>query len=165
MSSWRDFARKVEPTEPDAAISANSARSPSGEGSETPNGTNGTNGAASLPADLTAGLQRLKAMGVPRHARPEPWAESVKDALRLGEEGWASHALALGWSALDLFGGVIEPDGDPYADGLAVWLSGRKLLALTDDHAAAVDASGRRHFFKLPRAAGARLLWTLDRGR
>jgi hypothetical protein len=165
MGSWRDFAARVQPPDPDRANSAISAISSADAGSDAPNGTNGTNGTASLPADLSAGLTRLKTMPAPRGVRPEAWAESVRDAARIVDGGWAALALALGWQPLDLFGGVVEPDGDPYGDGLAVWLSGRKLMALTALGAAAIDANERRHFFALPRGSGARLLWVLGRGR
>lgn len=165
MTSWRDFARKLEPDGIDRAISANSAKSPV-DGLETaPNGTNGTNGTTSLPPDVTAGLARLAGMACPRDVDPAAWSETVRDAVVLAEEGWAYQALSLGWSPLDLFGAVTGRDDDPHADGLAVWLSGRKLRALSAIAATAVDAAGARHCFNRPRATGARLLWELGGGR
>lgn len=119
---------------------------------------------ASLPDELSDGLRRLGRMAPPRAVNAEAWSESVADGERIVSGGWAAQALALGWSALDLFGGIPEADGDPGADGLAVWLSGRKLALLSPDGAVAFDTVGRRHYFVLPRALGARLLWTMGHG-
>lgn len=165
MTSWRDFARKLEPDGNDRAISANSAKSPADALETAPNGTNGTNGTTSLPPDVVAGVARLAGMACPRDVDPTAWSETVRDAIALAEEGWAYQALSLGWSSLDLFGAVTGSDDDPHADGLAVWLSGRKLRAISAIAATAVDADGGRHCFNRPRAAGARLLWDLGGGR
>lgn len=156
MTSWRDFARKLEPDGNDRAISANSAKR---DRFDVPNGTNGTNGTTSLPPDVVAGVTRLGDMACPRDVDPAAWSETVRDAVALAEEGWAYQALSLGWTLLDLFGAVTGRDDDPHADGLAVWLSGRKLRAISAIAATAVDADGGRHCFNRPRAAGARLLW------
>lgn len=156
MAGWRDYAARKE-DEPDGhANSAISAKSP-------PNGANGTNGTASLPAHLIAGLDRLCGRPVPRGLCAEAWQESRENALALASQGWAGKALALGWSHLDLFGGAVS--GCHTADGLAVWLAGRELVALAESFAVAVDRHGNRHFFNRPRAPGARLLWTLGGGR
>lgn len=120
---------------------------------------------AGLAALAAVGVRSLDAKHPPRGADGMAWACAVRDALKLIDGGWADQALALGWSALDLFGGSIDPKGDPYSDGLAVWLSGRRLLALTDGRAVAVSKIGGRFYFNLPRSPGARLLWTLGRGR
>ena len=80
-------------------------------------------------------------------------------ALALAADGWAERALTLGWSPTDLFGGVTDAHGDPLANGLAVWLSGRKIALLTAGMAVATDAEGSRYFFHPPLAPSARLLW------
>lgn len=165
MTSWRDFARKLEPDGSERANSAISANSPPDEPETGPNGTNGTNGTATLPVDVAAGIARLRDMACPRGVGPAAWGETVRDALMVAEEGWAHQALSLGWSALDLFGAVTGKNDDPRADGLAVWLSGRKLRAISAIAATAVDAAGVRFCFNRPRAAGARLLWELGGGR
>lgn len=164
MASWRDFARKEDEHPAGRANSANSAISPALTAVEAPNGTNGTNGAG-LTSVIAAGLKRLDTMGVPKGGDPRAWRLAVKDAAALVAEGFAVQALCLGWSPLDLFGGQLAKSGDPYADGLAVWLQGRRVVALTDAHAIATDANGGRHFFNRPRAPGSTLLWALGRGR
>lgn len=145
--SWRDYAS------PAPAVCANGAKSPE----SSPTGRNGTNGTA-LPPALAAGLVRLSGMAVPSGCDPERWVVARNDAARLVSDGWAALALRLGWSALDLFGAAWgEADGE--ADGLAVWLDGRTLRALSDDFAVVVSEGGGRSYFNRPREPGACLLW------
>jgi hypothetical protein len=115
-----------------------------------------------LPADCVNGLSRLQSMPRPRLLRPDRWPAAVSNALLLARDGWAAKALALGWTDLDLFGAVPDADGDPAGDGLAVWLAGRKLLALTADYAVADDPRGRSYFNRRE-VAGTALLWTLSK--
>lgn len=99
-----------------------------------------------LPADLAKNLHRLKLMTAPRRLqRFEMWQAVVMDALRLAADGWASRALALGWTPIDLFGTGRE-DSHDYS-GLAVWLEGRTLLLLEADVAVARTQAGRRAYF------------------
>lgn len=112
-----------------------------------------------------AGVRSLDPKRPPRGARPEAWALSVRDAKRLLEDGWAEQAASLGWTPLDLFGGCLDPGGDSQCDGLAVWLQGRRVVALSDKLAIARSRNGSRSYFSLPRAPGARLLWALGGGR
>ncbi len=114
-----------------------------------------------LPSDLRAGLIALRSMQAPRKVNVSHWRLAVSDALRLAGEGWVAKALALGWSPLDLLGAVADPGGDLYSDGLAVWLEGRPLLALTDEYAVADDGNGGRSYFNRMVRSGACLLWDL----
>jgi hypothetical protein len=111
---------------------------------------------SALPPSITMGLHRLVGP-VPRLVRDDTvWREIVADARRLAADGWAASALALGWSALDLFG------HSDRRDGLAVWLRGRTLVLLDELTAVVIDGSGRAQFTRdrggMP---GARLLWEL----
>ena len=158
--SWRDLLPKVlAEREAQAVSSVSSVSSDNGEESR-PNGPNGANGA---PAAIIAGLQRLRAMRCPVGADKVVWRRVSKDALRLLDEGWAAKAMALGWSDLDLFGAVPDPAGDPYSDGLAIWMKGRPLLALTAEYAVADDDNGGRSYFNRMVRSGACLLWDLKR--
>lgn len=113
-----------------------------------------------LPESIKAGLARLNSMPAPRTVKADSWAVVVRDALRIADEGWAGKALALGWTPLDLFGAVTDPDGDLCSDGLAVWLAGRKITALLVGCIAVEDGAGRAYFYRHEQN-GARLLWEL----
>jgi hypothetical protein len=65
----------------------------------------------------------------------------------------------LGWSDLDLYGAATSDDE---GDGLAVWLRGRRLLAITKDFASAEIAGGRAYFNRAKRQGGV-LLWEVAR--
>ena len=113
-----------------------------------------------MPSAISSGLATLKSMAAPRLQRPGQWPLVVSDALGLARDGWAAKALALGWTPLDLFGAVTDAAGDPYSDGLAVWLAGRKLVAMTATCATVVDGADR-YFYNRREQVGARLLWEL----
>jgi len=125
--------------------------SPKGETHET-----------SLPDNVASGLRRLKVMRAPRILRPDAWPIAVAGAAYLGKSGRAAKALALGWSPLDLFGAVTERDGYDDADGLAVWLGGRPVLAICATYASVGDGTGRAYFNRCNRL-GTTLLWEIGR--
>lgn len=120
------------------------------------------NNGTSLPDDLVAGVARLKRMRAPRLLTPDAWPIAVSDASYLAGSGWAAKALALRWSPLNLFGAVTDAEGDPYGEGLAVWLAGRRVLAITAT-CATVEDGGDRHFYNRRAQVGAKLLWEIDR--
>lgn len=94
-----------------------------------------------LPDDLANALRRLETMPPPRKLeRAANWRGVVVDAMTLARDRWAAKALALGWTAGDLFG--IGPRDDWDFQGLAVWLDGRRIVMLGDKRAIAADASG-----------------------
>lgn len=146
--SWRDYASSPRD------ISDISDVSPAA----TATVANVTN-VAGLPPLVRIGLAKLREMAVPTGCNPEGWPRLVADALRLASEGRAQQALALGWSDLDLYGAATSDDEQ---DGLAAWLRGRRLLAITKDFASAEIAGGRAYFNRSTRNAG-QLLWDLGR--
>ena len=158
MGKWMDLAAKLEAVSDVGDNRDNRDNSP-------PNVPNVPNVPLLLPPDVASGLALFEAMPAPKLCNANAWPDVVQDALGLVQHGWVAKAIALGWSPLDLFGGQLSQSGDPHADGLAVWLQGRRVLALTSDHAVATDANGGRHFFNRPRAPGSTLLWALGRGR
>lgn len=119
MGKWADLAREMG----DCANSANSANSP-------PIGTNGTNGTGQTPTgarskELIAildGVDRLRAMSLPRGMPPTVWRTYVADARWLAHHGVAAEALSQGWTALDLFG----ISRDEQWQCLAAWVGGRR---------------------------------------
>ena len=117
-----------------------------------------------LPEHLAAALQRLRSRSAPRGVNPAAWSEVVADAARLARDGWAAQALALGWSDLDLFGAVADAEGDPSADGLAVKLGGRRVLAMCETFATIAGPDGGRCWHYRGNNEGAVLLWELGHG-
>ena len=115
-----------------------------------------------LPAACADGLRRLGSMPAPRLLYPDRWPLVVTDALGLARNGWAAKALALGWSLLDLFGAVTDRGGYADADGLAVWLEGRPVLAISDTYASVGNGTGRAYFNRSNRL-GTTLLWEIGR--
>ena len=122
-------------------------------------------GTSELPPEIEVGLAWLGRSRCPRDLNPTRWPSTVADAVRLGSDGWAAKAIALGWSDLDLFGVVVARDGDPDADGLAVKLGGRRLLALCGTFATVDPGAGGRLYLHRCNNDGARLLWTPGLGR
>lgn len=121
------------------------------------------NSGTSLPDDLAAGVARLKKMRAPRLLLPDRWPIAVADASYLAQSGWAAKALALGWYPLDLFGAVTDATGDPDADGLAVKLGGRRILAICGTFATVDGDRGGRIYLHRGNNDGAQLLWNLGR--
>jgi len=125
MGKWSDLAREMG----DCANSAISADSP-------PIGTNGTNGRGQAPTGERAkeliaildGVDRLKAIKLPRGIPPTVWRTYVTDARWIAHHGVAAEALSQGWSMLDLFG----VSRDEQWQCLAAWIGGRR-----DEHARA----------------------------
>lgn len=146
MAGWRDFAVRREPEPVCRANSADRANSP-------PNGTIGTSGTVSH-SKAAAALARLEGLACPSSCDPSAWGRMVADARSLVLGGWASKAMDLGWSEVDLFGIAKGQDGCP---GLAAWLRGDELAALSHTWAAVrLPHAGRRYF---NRPVGAVLPW------
>jgi hypothetical protein len=120
---------------------------------------------ASLPPSVVEGLAQLANAPAPRLIVPDAWPVAVADALRIASDGWADKAFALGWSELDLFGAVPDREGDPDADGLAVKLGGRTILALCANFATVTSGGTVRAYLHRGNNDGAVLMWALGRGR
>ena len=90
----------------------------------------------SLPDDVVAGVQRLRTMRPPRLLTPGLWPRVISDAIDLVDTGWASKALALGWSPLDLFGAVSHTGRSGAGHGAAGRTQGhrRSGRSRTSDH-------------------------------
>jgi hypothetical protein len=77
------------------------------------------------------------------------WATFIDDGGRFLASGWADRAVALGWTALDLFGcDHIKPYARIDRMGLLWLLHGQDLLALTADAAAISTPSGSSLIFR-----------------
>ena len=159
MGKWLDLAAKLEADGGDNRdIRDNSP-------SIGPNVPNVPNVPASLSPSIAEGLARLANSAAPRLIVPDAWPVAVADALRLASDGWAAKALALGWSELDLFGAVPDRNGDPDADGLAVKLGGRTILALCASFATVTTGGPARNYLHRGNNDGAVLMWALGHRR
>jgi len=116
-----------------------------------------------VPADWVQGVADLLAMP-PHPDWPEVgWKTLQEDALTFLKD-WAAQAHALGWGVLDLFGvHSVAPHARLDGMGLVPLLSGRPVLALTEDSAAIGAESGGTLTFRRHRAwpPGRCLVWEL----
>lgn len=159
MGKWLDLAARLEADGGDNRdVRDNSPAFP-------PNVPIVPNVPASLPPSVVEGLAQMANAPAPRLIVPDAWPVAVADALRLASDGWAEKALALGWSELDLFGAVPDRNGDPYADGLAVKLGGRSILALCASFATVTSGGTGRAYLYRGNNERAVLMWALGRGR
>lgn len=94
-----------------------------------------------LPDDLAAALRRLEGLPPPRKLEQAGnWSGVVGDAMTLARDRWAAKAMALGWTAADLFG--VGPRTDWGFQGLAVWLYGRRIVMLDDSRVIVASKAG-----------------------
>jgi hypothetical protein len=100
-----------------------------------------------LESDLYRDISRLGSLPLPnRLQNADNWREVVKDAQRLAREGWASSALALGWTVADLYGIGAQDSWD--FEGLAVWLAGRPVVMLDERVCVAGEGASRGVFVR-----------------
>ena len=98
-----------------------------------------------LPPGIAVALERLQHTPGPWfRGDAAAWARVIDDAIALAVDGWAGKALALGWSAHDVFG--IGPRDSLDFAGLAVWLEGRTIVVLNADRAMVRDRGGMACF-------------------
>jgi hypothetical protein len=98
----------------------------------------------------------------PEYIEPDRWQQAVTDAQRF-LAAWGDKALALGWSADELFG-LHEPPARPHPSysrlsryeptGLLWLLEGRRVIALTAETAAIECRSGNIVTYRKHRKSG-----------
>lgn len=115
-------------------------------------GTGGTRDADRL----ARAVSRLPARKPNVAGTDSAWREIVADARRLVAEGWLNTALALGWTAHDLFG-VLDD-----REGLAVWLRGRAIILIDEDGAVAHYPDQPADLYRRRDLLGAKLLWEIN---
>jgi hypothetical protein len=112
-----------------------------------------TSGKTISPSDLTivagAALAQLRPDDPPCDIPHPRWATFIDDSGRLLASGWVDRAVALGWTALDLFGcDRIKPYARIDRMGLLWLLHGQDLLALSADAAAISTPAGSSLTFR-----------------
>jgi hypothetical protein len=99
-----------------------------------------------LPRQIAEALARLDTMPLPDGFAIAQWQEVIDRAARLADE-WSARALALGWTAEDLFG--FDPAAGDGTRGLAFSLArGDQVLSMSGTLAFIEDASGARRAFR-----------------
>lgn len=146
MASWRELA---------AAAAAKAPERP-----ET-----ATRDDWGLKPALADALRRLEALPPPAKVSSlDAWHRVVADALSLARDGWASNAIALGWTAADLYG--IGPRDSNEWDALATWLQGRRVAVLTEWSARTeCGDTFYREAYMRPNSPRIRPVWLWDFGR
>jgi hypothetical protein len=109
-------------------------------------------------------LTEFSARVCPPGIKPAYWDELVNEALLVSRE-WGAKALAVGWSALDLFGCNPDPlarrvDRDGLVKSVVEMRCAAMILGMDDDTATLRGPNGStlRHYRKL-RAIGSVPLW------
>jgi hypothetical protein len=109
-------------------------------------------------------LARLDPAKPPCDISPKRWLRFIDDCARFLDDGWATHAEALGWGPLDLFGcDRTKPFARLDRAGLLWLIDGGKLLAVTGATAAlSAPGGGRLTFYRRHLETGGVLAWELD---
>ena len=119
---------------------------------------------AGLPQEIADGVRAILTADRAQRIPPQRWPQVQHDAARLVQGGWLERALALGWSAADLFG--CDQRAPWYRldrSGLVLLTGGREVVELTADIAALRTSTGSvLRFRRRPPAQPAlALLWEL----
>ena len=119
---------------------------------------------AGLPREISEGVHAIlsaeRAQGIP----PQRWPRVQGDAARLVEGGWLERALALGWTAADLFGcDQRAPWHRLDRAGLVLLTGGHEVIELTEEVAALRTSTGSVLRFRRrpPARPPVALLWEL----
>ena len=119
---------------------------------------------AGLPQEIADGVHAILSADGAHGIPPQRWPQVQRDAARLVEGGWAQQALALGWTAADLFGcDQRAPWHRLDRSGLVLLTGGHEIVELTAEVAALRTSTGsvlrfRRRPSARPPVA---LLWEL----
>jgi hypothetical protein len=119
---------------------------------------------AGLPREIADGVRAVLSADGARGIPPQRWPRVQGDAARLVGGGWLERALALGWTAADLFGcDRRAPWHRLDRAGLVLLTGGHEILELTADLAALKTSTGSvlRYRRRPPARPPVALLWEL----
>jgi hypothetical protein len=119
---------------------------------------------AGLPQEIADGVQAILSADGARGIPPQRWPRVQSNAARLIEGGWLERALALGWTAADLFGcDRRAPWHRLDRAGLVLLIGGHEIVELTATDAALRTSSGSvlRYRRRPPARPPVALLWEL----
>lgn len=104
---------------------------------------------AGAPRAWAEALARLDVNRPPGDVSLKRWQRFIDDCGRFLDEGWAAHAIAIGWGPLDLFGCDRDrPFTRVEHAGLLWLLGGDKLTDLRRDSAVIERPNGIRHAYR-----------------
>ena len=98
---------------------------------------------AGLPREIVDGVRAILSADGARGIPPQRWPRVQRDVVRLVEGGWLERALALGWTANDLFGcDRRAPWHRLDRVGLVLLTGGHEIVELTAHDAALRTSTG-----------------------
>jgi hypothetical protein len=119
---------------------------------------------AGLPREIADGVRAILSADGARGIPPQRWPRVRGDAAGLVEDGWLERALALGWTAADLFGcDHRAPWHRLDRAGLVLLAGGHQIIELTAHHAALRTSTGSvlRYRRRRPATPPVARLWEL----
>jgi hypothetical protein len=119
---------------------------------------------AGPPREIADGVRAILTANGARGISPQRWPRVQRDAARMIEGGWLERALALGWTAADLFGcDRRAPWHRLDRAGLVLLTGGHEIVDLTAEVAALRTSTGSvlRYRRKPPATPPVALLWEL----
>ena len=117
-----------------------------------------------LPRDVADGVRAILSADGAQGIPPQRWPRVQRDVVQLLEGGWAQQALALGWTAADLFGcDRRAPWHRLDRAGLVLLTGGHEIVELTEEVAALRTSTGSVLRFRRrpPARPPVALLWEL----
>jgi TubC N-terminal docking domain len=117
---------------------------------------------AGLLQKIAQGVHAIRSADGAQGIPPQRWPRVQRDVVRLVEGGWLERALALGWTAADLFGcDRRAPWHRLDRAGLVLLVGGHEIVELTGDNAALRTSTGSvlRYRRRPPARPPVALLW------
>ena len=118
---------------------------------------------STVPADWIAGVASLDAGSPPPPVRPEHWSAFVIAAKRF-LDSWATKAIDLGWTDLDLFGADASCPEIAWLNSGLLWSSpNHSILDLRDDRAILRTLNGSpQTFYRTSHLRARTLPWEIS---
>ena len=155
-----DLRARVRQHKAEIVALLSAAESASDGAPEVPSGQS----VAGLPREIAEGARAILSADGARGIPPQRWPRVQGDAARLVEGGWLERALALGWTAADLFGcDRRAPWHRLDRAGLVLLTGGHEIVELTKEVAALRTSTGSVLRFRRrpPATPPVALLWEL----
>jgi len=122
---------------------------------------------AGVPREWAEGFARLDVSRRPDGFSQRQWEQIVSDGGRFLDHGWAERAVAIGWSAVDVFGvHPLAPSARYDGMGLVPLISGGQVVDIKPDRATIMTPSEETLVYYLRRESRIAIpLWDLPGAR